>query len=90
MRLSSKGQVVIPRQVRERLGVKAGDELVLHVVSDRILLAEVVEPSPLEPLLERLEREAKRRRLTPARVEKALAEARGEVYRERRGPTRKA
>ena len=76
VRLSSKGQMVIPQGMRQSLGLHTGDELVLHVLSDRILLAEVVEPSPLQPLLTRLEAEARRGKLTPGRVEQALAESR--------------
>lgn len=38
-RLSSKGQVTVPKAVREALGVVEGDELVFHVEGNRAILA---------------------------------------------------
>jgi antitoxin PrlF len=32
--LTSKGQVTVPREVRDRLGLKAGDKLTFTVLSD--------------------------------------------------------
>ena len=32
--LTSKGQVTVPREIRERLGLKAGDKLAFHLLSD--------------------------------------------------------
>ena len=37
-RLSSKGQVVLPKAVREALGLKAGDELLVEVEGNAIRL----------------------------------------------------
>jgi len=82
VRLSSKGQLVIPQELRERLGLHAGDELVLHLLSDRLVLAEVPPRSPFEEAVAGLRAEAEHRGITPAEVEEALAEARREVYGE--------
>jgi antitoxin PrlF len=38
-RLSSKGQVTVPKAVRDALGVTEGDELVFHVEGNRAILA---------------------------------------------------
>lgn len=38
-RLSSKGQVTIPRAVREALSLKEGDEVVFRVEGDRAVIA---------------------------------------------------
>lgn len=38
-RLSSKGQVTVPKAVREALGVAEGDELIFHVEGNRAILA---------------------------------------------------
>jgi AbrB family looped-hinge helix DNA binding protein len=36
--ISSKNQIVIPREVREKLGLKAGDKLVLVAHGDRMIV----------------------------------------------------
>jgi AbrB family looped-hinge helix DNA binding protein len=38
-RLSSKGQITIPRAVREALSLEEGDELVFRVEGDRAVIA---------------------------------------------------
>ena len=38
-RVSSKGQVTVPKVVREALGVKEGDEIVFRVEGNRAVLA---------------------------------------------------
>lgn len=38
-RLSSKGQVVLPKEVREALGLEAGDELLVVVEGETVQLA---------------------------------------------------
>jgi antitoxin PrlF len=38
-RLSSKGQVTVPRAVREALSLEEGDRVVFRVVGDRAILA---------------------------------------------------
>ncbi|MCB1256177.1 MAG: AbrB/MazE/SpoVT family DNA-binding domain-containing protein [Microthrixaceae bacterium] len=42
-RLSSKGQITIPKAVREALGIDAGDEVVFRVEGNRALLARTPE-----------------------------------------------
>ncbi len=41
VKLSSKYQLVIPRQVRDRLGLKAGDHFQVVTLGDRIQLVRV-------------------------------------------------
>lgn len=38
--LSTKNQIVIPREAREALGVKPGDKLVVVVRGDRVIVLE--------------------------------------------------
>ena len=83
VRLSSKGQLVIPQEMRESLGVEAGDELVLHLLDEHLLLAEVPEPSPFEQAFARLERHVRDRGITREDVEAAVKEVRREMHRER-------
>ncbi len=43
-KLSSKGQLVIPKKVRQALGLKHGDRFHIHVVEGKIVL-EPIKPS---------------------------------------------
>lgn len=38
MRVTSKGQVTIPQEVRRRLGIEPGSEVDFHVVNDDVRL----------------------------------------------------
>ena len=44
-KLTSKGQVTVPKQVRERFALNTGDYLVFELTDDRI----IVTKSPLQP-----------------------------------------
>ena len=44
-RLSSKGQVVIPEDVRQRLGLKAGDQFIVVGEGDVVILKTISPPS---------------------------------------------
>lgn len=50
VRLSSKGQLIIPKAVRKALGLEAGDELRLELVERRIVLEPIRGGSLLETL----------------------------------------
>ena len=47
VRLSSKGQIVIPRWIREKLDLRKGDELLVELSGDRIILKPTVKLSEL-------------------------------------------
>jgi AbrB family looped-hinge helix DNA binding protein len=76
--LSSKGQVVIPEEIRERLGLKAGAQFV--VIADRdVVIFKVLDPPSLDEfasLVARARRAAKRSGLRQADVAKAVAKVR--------------
>ena len=38
-RVTSKGQVTVPKAVRDALGIKEGDEIIFHVEGNRAVLA---------------------------------------------------
>lgn len=42
-RMSSKGQVTVPKAVRDALGLSAGDDVVVRVEGDRAVLARTPE-----------------------------------------------
>jgi len=54
--ISSKNQIVIPREAREALGVKAGDKIRVVVHRNKVILLEKAEPahSQLRGLYKRL------------------------------------
>jgi len=76
--LSSKGQVVIPEEIRARLGLKAGAQFV--VVGDRdVVILKVLEPPALSEfaaLTARARRAAKQMGLIPSDVAKAVTRVR--------------
>lgn len=76
--LSSKGQVVIPEEIRSRLGLKAGAQFV--VVGDRdVVIFKVLEPpamSDFEALVGRVRRAAKQAGLKQADISKAVSKVR--------------
>ena len=40
-KLSTKGQVVIPKSLREKLGLKPGDPLAIAVAGDRLIMRKI-------------------------------------------------
>ena len=47
-KMSSKGQVVIPEKIRERLGLKAGSQFVVVGDKDTVILKSISPPSMKE------------------------------------------
>lgn len=76
--LSSRGQVVIPEEIRERLGLKAGAQFV--VVADRdVVIFKVLDPPALSEfasLAAQARKIAKRSGLRRADLSKAVDRAR--------------
>lgn len=81
--VSSKGQIVIPKDVREALGLEAGSRLVLERVGQRLILER---PSPPR---ERISYEEFRRRVpkyegTPVPVEEMTSRV-GDLFKDWNG-----
>jgi len=47
-KVTSKGQVTVPREIRRRLGVRAGDRLLFEEDGDGVRITAVKEESPFE------------------------------------------
>lgn len=79
VKVSSRGQIVIPKDVMEELGVRKGDKLLVVSKDKNILLkkieADVFEKS-LESILEPMWRKAEREKLTEKDVEEAIRRVR--------------
>jgi len=71
IKVSSKGQIVIPREVSKKLGVKGGDKLLVLTQDGDILLRKTEELS-LEEIAERIDKTVKEEGID---VDKLVAEA---------------
>jgi AbrB family looped-hinge helix DNA binding protein len=71
IKVSSKGQIVIPREVRKKVGVKGGEKLLVLTRDGDILLRKTKEPS-IEELSIRIGKVVKEEHLD---IDKIIAEA---------------
>jgi AbrB family looped-hinge helix DNA binding protein len=77
-KLSSKGQVVIPEDIRERMGLKEGDQFVVLGQGDVVIL-KTLNPPPLKDftsMIAEARSSAKKSGLTKADLHKAIKKAR--------------
>lgn len=79
-KLSSKGQVVIPEEIRKRLGLEEGMQFVVVGEGDVVILKAVAPPAmdELDDLLRQARRSAREAGLQPADVRRAVSRARAE------------
>jgi AbrB family looped-hinge helix DNA binding protein len=77
-KLSSRGQVVIPEEIRNRLGLEPGAQFVVVGEGDVVILKALKPPKMEEfkALLDRVQKAAKAAGVTPEDVEKAIREVR--------------
>jgi len=78
-KLSSKGQVVIPEEIRKRLGLETGAQFVVVGDRDVVILKVIHAPDVAEfdELVGRARKAAKRAGLKKDDVDKAIRKARG-------------
>jgi AbrB family looped-hinge helix DNA binding protein len=77
-KMSSKGQVVIPEEIRDRLGLKAGSQFVVVGDKDTVILKSI---SPLsmkdfDELISEARRQARRAGMRQSDIDAAVAAAR--------------
>ncbi|MDP9121825.1 MAG: AbrB/MazE/SpoVT family DNA-binding domain-containing protein [Acidobacteriota bacterium] len=77
-RLSSKGQVVIPEEIRDRLGLKAGAHFVVVGERDVVILKAIAPPAmdEFDELVRETRRSARKAGMKPVDVRRAVAQAR--------------
>jgi len=77
-KLSTRGQVVIPEEIRNRLGLEPGDQFVVIGEGDVVVLKSVQAPKleELKGLLDKVQKAAKTAGVTPEDVERAIQEVR--------------
>ncbi len=78
-RMSSKGQVVIPEEIRRRLGLKEGAQFVVVGEKDTVILKAISPPAMQEfdSLIAEARKQARRAGLKRTDIHAALFKARG-------------
>ena len=78
-KMSSKGQIVIPEEIRKRLKLKTGAQFVVVGDNDVVILKSISAPSmdEFDALIADARRQAKTVGLKPAHVKEAIARVRG-------------
>ena len=78
-KMSSKGQVVIPEEIRKRLGLKAGSQFIVVGDKDTVILKAISPPSMKEfnELVKEARRQAKLVGLKRSDITVAIAKSRG-------------
>ena len=78
-KMSSKGQVVIPEEIRKRLGLKAGSQFVVVGDKDTVILKAISPPSMVEfdELISEARRQARLAGMNRSDIAAAIAKARG-------------
>jgi AbrB family looped-hinge helix DNA binding protein len=77
-KMSSKGQVVIPEEIREQIGLKAGSQFVVVGEKDVVILKSISRPSMKEfdALIARARKQARLSGLKRSDIKVAIAKVR--------------
>ena len=77
-KMSSKGQIVIPEEVRNRLGLKTGDQFLVMSDKDVVILKTLSIPSinEFDKLIKEARRQAKSVGLKKADIARAITKSR--------------
>jgi AbrB family looped-hinge helix DNA binding protein len=78
-KMSSKGQVVIPEEIRDRLGLKAGIQFVVIGERDVVILKALTAPSmgDFDDLIKQARKQARKSGMKRSDVSRATAKTRG-------------
>jgi AbrB family looped-hinge helix DNA binding protein len=78
-KMSSKGQIVIPENIRKRLKLKAGSQFVVVGENDIVILKAISSPSweEFDTLIAEARRQAKQAGLKPSDITAAIRKVRG-------------
>ena len=76
--MSSRGQIVIPLDIREHLGLKEGEKFIVVGEDDTIIMKKIAMPSfkSFDRLVQKTRQFAKEKSITPKDVESAIKRAR--------------
>ena len=78
-KMSSKGQIVIPEEIRDRLGLGPGVQFLVIGEGDVIILKSISTPSmkDFDRLVKKARKQAHAARINQADIAKAIRDARG-------------
>lgn len=78
-RMSSKGQIVIPEEIRKRLGLRAGDKFLVVGDKDVVILKSISSPSldEFDDLIAKARKQAERAGIKRSDIADAVAKSRG-------------
>ena len=78
-KMSSKGQVVIPEDIRNGLGLKTGDQFVVLGEKDVVILKSISNPSlkEVDELIAKAKKQARKTGLKKSDIKDAIASVRG-------------
>jgi AbrB family looped-hinge helix DNA binding protein len=78
-KMSSKGQVVIPEDIRKRLGLKAGSQFIVVAGEDAVILKTISPPSmdEFDELVQEARRQAHKAGIKQSDIKVAVTEVRG-------------
>ncbi len=82
--LTSKGQITIPKDVRDRLGLREGDRIVFQFDEQGRVILQPGERDPLGNLVGLLRHRAKDRPVTVEQMDEAIRARAAEKYGRRR------
>lgn len=77
-KMSSKGQVVIPEEIRKRMGLEAGSQFIVVADKDTVILKTISPPSMAEfdELIRKARRQARKAGITRSGIKEVVAEVR--------------
>lgn len=77
-KMSSKGQVVIPEEIRKRLGLKAGAQFVVVAENDTVIMKAISPPSmdEFDTLVAEARKQAKKAGLKRADIDATISDVR--------------
>jgi len=79
-KMSSKGQIVIPEEIRNKLGLKSGDKFLVMGEKDVVILKTLSSPSldEFDALIKMARNQAKAARIKRTDIAAAIAKARAQ------------
>jgi AbrB family looped-hinge helix DNA binding protein len=79
VRISSKGQLVVPKEFRTDMGLRPGDNVAVYKINANLLILEKLPKSALAGITEELSKAAQRKGFGARELTAAIRKARKEI-----------